>query len=193
MALQKSVRRVLELAHGATLEAEIPRELKDATYFCIAQGWAKMQHVYAVVWEHGWPSSKGNRRLFDDRPTVLCPPLETAALHPLRLLITDEGDKALLADRIESSEQPPETQEQTSGPTDDGSPQYVTRDQMAAIVQRHKETVADWFRDEKAPQPAIEGGGGKRHEYLWQDVRPWLEAKSGRQLPEAFPSYLRSI
>jgi hypothetical protein len=66
--------------------------------------------------------------------------------------------------------------------------QYVTRDQVAAFVQRHKETVADWFnKDEHAAQAAVEGGGGKRHEYLWREVRPWLEKKSGRLLTERFP------
>jgi hypothetical protein len=65
---------------------------------------------------------------------------------------------------------------------------YVTRDQIAALVQRNKDTVADWFNDDRqAPTPAVEGGGGKRHEYLWHEVRPWLEKKTGRKLPERFP------
>jgi hypothetical protein len=66
--------------------------------------------------------------------------------------------------------------------------QYVTRDQIASLVKRHKDTVADWFNDDpQAPEPAVEGGGGKRHEYLWSKVRPWLEEKTGRSLPPRFP------
>jgi hypothetical protein len=67
--------------------------------------------------------------------------------------------------------------------------QYVTRDQIASLVKRHKDTVADWFNDDdpQVPEPAIEGGGGKRHEYLWSKVRPWLEKKTGRSLPPRFP------
>jgi hypothetical protein len=67
--------------------------------------------------------------------------------------------------------------------------QYVTLDQMAALLQRHKDTVASWFnRDRNAPKPAVTGGGGHRHEYVWAEVRDWLAKKSGRQqLPERFP------
>jgi hypothetical protein len=85
---------------------------------------------------------------------------------------------------------PPEPQPQLHPvePTADDAPQYVTRDQIAALVQRHKDTVADWFnRDDKAPQAAVEGGGGERYEYVWSEVRPWLEAKTGRKLPARFP------
>jgi hypothetical protein len=68
--------------------------------------------------------------------------------------------------------------------------QYVTRDQIAALVNRHPDTVADWFNSDGAPEPDVVGGGGKRHEYLWSKVRPWLEEKSGRTLPKRFPSPL---
>jgi hypothetical protein len=74
-------------------------------------------------------------------------------------------------------------------PPEPEAEQYVTRDQIAAYVHRNKDTVADWFNnDPEALEPAVEGGGGKRHEYLWSKVRPWLEKKSGRQLPECFPA-----
>lgn len=67
--------------------------------------------------------------------------------------------------------------------------QYVTLNQAAGLVQRHKDTLGRWLRDDPhSPMPAIEGGGGKPHEYLWSEMRRWLESKSGRQLPERFPS-----
>jgi hypothetical protein len=67
-------------------------------------------------------------------------------------------------------------------------PQYVTIDQAASLVKRHKDTLYRWLRaDSIAPLPIVEGGGGKRHEYLWSALRPWLETKSGRELPERFP------
>jgi hypothetical protein len=72
--------------------------------------------------------------------------------------------------------------------TETASEQYVTRDQVASLVKRNKDTVADWFNDDpQAPQPAIEGGGGKRHEYLWREAQPWLQKKTGRLLPQKFP------
>jgi hypothetical protein len=72
--------------------------------------------------------------------------------------------------------------------TEDREKQYVTRDQVASLVKRNKDTVADWFNhDPAAPEPAVEGGGGRRHEYLWVKVRPWLEKRTGRSLPILFP------
>jgi len=71
------------------------------------------------------------------------------------------------------------------------APQYVTRDQIAAMVGRSKDKVMDWFNDDAdSPEPAVEGGGGKAYQYIWSEVRPWLEAKSGRKLPIRFPSLL---
>lgn len=70
----------------------------------------------------------------------------------------------------------------------DASPQYVTLDQSAAIVSRAKKTVERAINaDRDAPKPDIEGGGGRRHEWLWSRLRPWLENKHGRALPERYP------
>jgi hypothetical protein len=68
--------------------------------------------------------------------------------------------------------------------------QYVTLDEMAAIVNRSKRTL-EKLKDRKKdplPPPDIEGGGGKPHEWLWSTVRPWLEKEYGRTLPAEFPA-----
>ncbi|QDU39194.1 hypothetical protein Mal4_35310 [Maioricimonas rarisocia] len=75
---------------------------------------------------------------------------------------------------------------------DTGQLQYVTLDQCAALVGRTKDTLYRWLRkDPHAPEPDVEGGGGKHHEFLWSRIRPWLENKSGRRLPERFPVWPR--
>jgi hypothetical protein len=68
-------------------------------------------------------------------------------------------------------------------------PEYVTLDQMAAVVNRSKRTL-ERFKTRKRnplPPPNVEGGGGKPDEWIWSEVRPWLEAESGKNLPEHFP------
>jgi two-component system nitrogen regulation response regulator GlnG len=68
--------------------------------------------------------------------------------------------------------------------------QYVTLDQMAAIVNRTKKTLENRKRCKRnpLPPPDVEGGGGKPDEWKWTTVRSWLEQEFGRQLPEHFPS-----
>lgn len=62
---------------------------------------------------------------------------------------------------------------------------YVTLDQAAALVNRSKHTLRN-YKD--LPPPDIEGGGkGKRHEWLWSKLRPWLESKFDRRLSERPP------
>jgi hypothetical protein len=67
--------------------------------------------------------------------------------------------------------------------------QYVTLDQMAAIVHRSKRTLEKrkGRRNNPLPDPDVEGGGGRPAEWLWPNVRKWLEQEFGRQLPEQFP------
>jgi hypothetical protein len=67
--------------------------------------------------------------------------------------------------------------------------QYVTLDQMAAVVSRSKRTLEKRKnrRENPLPAPYVEGGGGKPDEWLWALVRPWLEREFSRKLPERFP------
>jgi hypothetical protein len=68
--------------------------------------------------------------------------------------------------------------------------QYVTLDQAASIVQRSKRTLerAKYQRESTMPKPAVKGGGGKPDEWLWSDIRPWLEETYQKKLSERFPS-----
>lgn len=63
---------------------------------------------------------------------------------------------------------------------------YVTLQQAAAIVSRSKRTLEKYKA--KMPLPSISDGGGKPDEWLWSELRPWLEEYSGRNLPNRFPA-----
>jgi hypothetical protein len=68
--------------------------------------------------------------------------------------------------------------------------QYVTLDQMAASVNRDKKTLErrKARKGNPLPLPAVEGGGGKPDEWIWSEVRPWLEKEFARSLPERYPT-----
>jgi hypothetical protein len=68
--------------------------------------------------------------------------------------------------------------------------QYVSLDNMAAIVNRSKRTLERLKSRKKNPLPApdVEGGGGRPDEWDWSTVRAWLEKEYGRQLPKRYPS-----
>ena len=69
-------------------------------------------------------------------------------------------------------------------------PQYVTLDQMAAMVPRSKRTLEKLIgRDSNPlPDPDIQGGGGKPNEWDWHRIRPWLEQEYGRKFPADYPN-----
>jgi hypothetical protein len=68
--------------------------------------------------------------------------------------------------------------------------QYVTLDQAAATVNRSKRTLEKRANRKKnpLPDPAVQGAGGKPSEWIWTDLRPWLEQEYGKRLPERFPA-----
>lgn len=67
--------------------------------------------------------------------------------------------------------------------------QYVTLDQMAALINRSKKTLERKMNASNSdmPAPDVEGGGGRPHEWKWTAIRPWLEKQFKRQIPERFP------
>ena len=67
-------------------------------------------------------------------------------------------------------------------------PQYVTLDQMAALVNRSKKTLERLKKANKLPPPEVQGGGGKPDEWLWCNVREDLAKEYDRVMPERYPS-----
>ena len=71
--------------------------------------------------------------------------------------------------------------------------QYVTLDQMAALVNRSKKTLERWYlkgtSKGKLPEPDVEGGGGNSHEWIWSRVREPLGNLSGKIMPELYPNF----
>lgn len=67
---------------------------------------------------------------------------------------------------------------------------YVTLDQMAALVNKNKKTLERAMNNKNStmPQPDVEGGGGVAHEWKYDNIRPWLEEKYKRKLPIRLPS-----
>lgn len=73
----------------------------------------------------------------------------------------------------------------------DDAPQYVTLDQIAAIVNRSKRTLEKYLavnHKNRMPDPHKDGIGGSANEWIWEKIRPWLIETFGKQLPERFPS-----
>lgn len=68
---------------------------------------------------------------------------------------------------------------------------HVTLRQCAAIIQKGKRTLENWKRDDpEFPCANVIGGIGKADEWLWSEIRPYLERKSKRPLPATFPGHL---
>jgi hypothetical protein len=82
-------------------------------------------------------------------------------------------------------EQVTPTQEQAELKQEPPRIYYITLDQAAALVGRSKRTLERYKR--KMPSPAVEGGGGKPAEWIWSELRPWLEKEFNRLLPEIPP------
>jgi hypothetical protein len=72
-------------------------------------------------------------------------------------------------------------------------PVYVTLDQIAALLGLSKKQVRRrMFKEGSgAPDPDREGGGGKKHWWVWDRIRPWLEKDFGQQFTHP-PKHLHS-
>jgi hypothetical protein len=68
--------------------------------------------------------------------------------------------------------------------------QYVTLDQAAAVVNRGKKALRRLRNKPHSdmPLPDVKGGGGKPDEWIWNNLRPWLEKTFSKKLPETFPT-----
>lgn len=68
---------------------------------------------------------------------------------------------------------------------------YIDLDQASVLVNRSKRTLERSLSDGKMPQPDIEGVGGKKHEWDYAKLKPWLEKEFGRLLPPRPPHVIR--
>ncbi len=65
----------------------------------------------------------------------------------------------------------------------DELPEVVTLDQAAALVNRMADGLRH-YRKRGMPKPFVRGTKGKPNEYLWSEMRPWLETTFDRKIPE---------
>jgi hypothetical protein len=71
--------------------------------------------------------------------------------------------------------------------------QLATLDTLAIMVKRTKKRLNQWAKEfastDPMPAPIIKGSRGRAHEFDYPTVRPWLERRSGRILPQRLPSW----
>ena len=72
------------------------------------------------------------------------------------------------------------------------APVYVDLDQIAAVVNRSKSTLEKLKRrkDNPLPDPDVPGGGGKKDEWVWSHICPWLETEFKKHFAETLPRRL---
>ena len=63
---------------------------------------------------------------------------------------------------------------------------------MAAVVNRSKSCLEKLKRRQTTPlpDPDVPGGGGKKDEWLWTRIRPWLETEFKKHFAETLPRRL---
>lgn len=63
--------------------------------------------------------------------------------------------------------------------------EYIDLDQAAALVNRHKRTLERYQAkpSKKMPLPAVQGVGGKKSEWDYATLKPWLEKEFSKLLP----------
>jgi hypothetical protein len=162
MTLSQSHVRVLELARKKAKLDDLPPVLQDALEDLKTTDWVAVK--------------AGNMR------------------DPKRLHLTSQGGHIWLEMTAGGGRSPkgglPETPASEAVPTLPTTPQYVTLDKAAAIVSRSKRTLEKLVnrKENPLPDPAIRGTGGKPSEWIWSELRPWLEQEYGKHLPQRFPS-----
>lgn len=80
----------------------------------------------------------------------------------------------------------------TEPPPDTAHYHYVDLDQIAAVVNRSKSALEKLKRrkNNPLPNPDVPGGGGKKAEWLWSRIRPWLETEFKKHFAETLPRRL---
>jgi hypothetical protein len=62
-------------------------------------------------------------------------------------------------------------------------PEIVNLDQAAALVNKTTNGLRH-YRNKGMPKPHIRGTKGQPNQYLWSEMRPWLEKQFNRRIPE---------
>ena len=65
----------------------------------------------------------------------------------------------------------------------------IDLDQAAALVNRSKRTLERYQKNPRKhmPLPVIQGGAGKKSEWKYSELKPWLEREFDRLLPDKPP------
>jgi hypothetical protein len=149
------------------------------------------------AWPTGYISAARNKAFLEDLPVQLekltqiyveLGDLETQ-LEFAPLSILERADMTAGSTPAGSPALDAEARGGGDGELPPAAEQYVTLDQMAALVNRSKKTLERSVNKPNSGAPAadVEGGGGKPHEWIWSTIRPWLEKQFNRKLPERFP------
>jgi hypothetical protein len=148
-----------------------------------------------AVNEHAWGASQDELvAIFLRHPEIEPPPGLAAALSEYdatdRSPDTGCNSKPTPADRPDLVAAAPSekgTEAATNGRTPEAPaelPELVTLDQAAALVNRSARTL-ERYKKRGLPRPFVLGGGGKPHEYPWEEMKEWLQKTFNRPIPEA--------
>jgi hypothetical protein len=130
----------------------------------------------------------GSASIAPSSPTIAVLPNGHVVSHPVSVA-TDPTERTDTGGSARPAPHPGPAGENPALATGEGLPQYVTLDQMAALVSRSKKTLERLKKRMSNPLPnaKVDGGGGKPDEWIWSEIRPWLEAEFSRKLPKLFP------
>jgi hypothetical protein len=84
----------------------------------------------------------------------------------------------------------PEKEEPAGTPTAE-LPDLVSLDQAAALVNRSPAALRH-YRSKGMPKPYVQGAKGRPNEYLWSEMRPWLQTTFNREIPQVSIQKFRS-
>jgi hypothetical protein len=178
----RELRRVLDASAG---QDPITREINQVDIECVQRAGARVLDALSPSDVAFYGFGNGGPDPHPDISKADLDPKVKVNLHELRRWLVELGAERFLRYRDETLARLEAMLQELVGPD-----QYVTLDQMAAIISKTKRTLerAKQRKNNPLPPPTNEGGGGKRDEWLWHEVRPWLEQESGRRLPERLPT-----
>lgn len=160
--------------------------------------WENLQQIQA----HCFSSYSGTLEAEHHQPQwwacnafkAIAEPIQSCSIegHPLafvpspdelgRIRISISGFKAAIESLTEAAQAPMSDQpDGTDVPFE--LPRLVTLDQAAALVERSARTL-ERYKKRGLPRPYVLGGGRKPHEYLYQEMREWLQKTFKRPIPE---------